>query len=231
MRIKSVHIWMLLFAFALAAGCGGVMREEKNGATDNASASTDSMATEQERELRKDSVSFDKNKELETPPAPARSHAFQNFRDFCDLVEIISNKKYALDLRKEALKQAKGIFETPGNEVLLPYDSSGTSVCTVEHFLDHVMNSSFDSINYRINGFSLVDRAGEGGTQDSMILEMLSGPAFVAYRAGKRIELPYHIKKITVRFLKVKKNFGKESEVVWEPKLENISDADDGDLR
>jgi hypothetical protein len=166
---------------------------------------------------------FRKDNLMEEDLHAFESRAQQKIKDYANYIEIISDKKYDSNLRKEAGSTALKLFSSPETEITesLNKDEKDKSWKTNE-YLNALTVSSYQKVTLQIKDLTLTKELQK--QKDNTYRGQIS---FVQTMKGynkkeEQILLKTSEKKAEIILKKVKKQFGKETEEIWEVFIGNI---------
>lgn len=143
-----------------------------------------------------------------------QQRAQQKLQDFINYVEIISNKSYNAELRDVAKQQIKNLFTDSTVLINIPITKTQKIPCTVTEFLNEVKVSDYDSIKVKTDSVVLSQPA--KSKEGMKYIGTITGKVSIdGFKNGETIFNSSSIQKAETNISKTKKQFGKESKMVW----------------
>jgi hypothetical protein len=140
----------------------------------------------------------------------------EKLADFINYIELMSNKRYDLQLRLEARKQVEALFSDPATPVAIAMSTENRAK-TITEFLDEIYKTNYDSIRVRTD--SVVLQQPERDMEQSYKGTVSAKVNVMGFKNKKMIFSSADLRKATILIRKVEKDFGGEKKQVWEVML------------
>jgi len=148
--------------------------------------------------------------------------AIEKLQDLSDYLEVISNKSYERSMRKQMMEQALALFTDKDAIVEMdefPVDRA--RAYTIKRFLKSTLNNEYGLVKMKLSDIEFTD--GFVRSEDGNYRGIIGYTQSVARAVADEISVDETTgKSATVIVMKVEKDFGGTSEMVWEVLIEEI---------
>jgi len=151
-----------------------------------------------------------------------KTRAIEKLQDLSDYLEVISNTEYERSMRKQMMEQALALFTT--KDAIVEMDASPLDQArahTIRRLLKGTLNHEYGLVKIGLSDIVFID--GFVRTADGNYRGVIDYTQSVARVIADEISVDETKgKRATVIVMKVEKDFGGTSEMVWEVLIEEI---------
>jgi hypothetical protein len=150
------------------------------------------------------------------------ARAKQKVEDFCNYIQLVSNKGFDEKFRQHSLKSALGLFNSEQCVINDSIVTGKDSMVTIAHFLDAVLETKFHQIEGQASQIALEDdlKLTDNGNYAGTICYVQTLTCY--NKDGKVLETVIENKTVGVTLNRKTKSFGTTEKIIWVVQLCDI---------